>query len=126
MSVALSLAQSNMYSIGWGMATKDQLLYSALHGTAWRHAAEQHNLADAVAELREMAGGRNDTLTVAAGVTAGAWHAAPSAHVGIELLVAGMLIMAGGYDGKPLDYGDLERWTRVGYERGMRSRKGER
>jgi hypothetical protein len=29
-----------MYSIGWGMATKDRLLYSALHGTAWRHAAE--------------------------------------------------------------------------------------
>ena len=50
----------------------------------------------------------------------------PAGHVGIELLVAGMLIMAGGYDGKPLDYGELERWTRVGYERGMRSRKGER
>jgi hypothetical protein len=25
-----------------------------------------------------------------------------------------------------LDYGELERWTRVGYERGMRSRMGER
>jgi hypothetical protein len=37
-----------------------------------------------------------------------------------------MLIMAGGHDGKPLDYGDWERWTRVGYERGVRSRKGER
>jgi hypothetical protein len=37
-----------------------------------------------------------------------------------------MLIMAGGYDGKPLDYAELERWTRVGYERGMRFRKGER
>lgn len=108
------------------MSTKDQLLYSALHGTAWRHATEQHNLAEAIAELREMAGGRNDILAEAAGVTAGAWHAAPSAHVGTELLVAGMLIMAGGYDGKPLDYAELERWTRVGYERGLRSRKGER
>jgi len=58
------------------MATKDRLLYSALHGTAWRHAAEQHNLAEAIAELREMAGGRNDILAEAAGVTAGAWHAA--------------------------------------------------
>ena len=29
-------------------------------------------------------------------------------------------------DGKPLDYEELERWTRVGSERGMRFRKGER
>jgi hypothetical protein len=26
----------------------------------------------------------------------------------------------------PFDYDELERWTRVGYERGMRSRRGER
>jgi hypothetical protein len=25
-----------------------------------------------------------------------------------------------------LDYDELERWTRVGYERGMKWRKGER
>jgi hypothetical protein len=31
-----------------------------------------------------------------------------------------------GGNGTPLDYDELERWTRVGYERGMRSRKGER
>ena len=37
-----------------------------------------------------------------------------------------MLIMAGGGSGKPLDFEALERWTRVGYERGMRSPKGER
>jgi len=42
------------------------------------------------------------------------------------LVAAGMLIMAGSGNGKPLDYDELERWTRVGYERGMRSRKGER
>jgi hypothetical protein len=34
--------------------------------------------------------------------------------------------MAGGHDGKPFDFGELERWTRVGYERGIRFRKGER
>jgi hypothetical protein len=34
------------------------------------------------------------------------------------------LILAGGERGFPLDYHELERWTRVGYERGMRSRKG--
>jgi hypothetical protein len=37
-----------------------------------------------------------------------------------------MLIMAGGRNGKAMDYDELERWTRVGHERGMRSRKGER
>jgi hypothetical protein len=43
-----------------------------------------------------------------------------------ELIGAGMLILAGGGRGFPLDYDELERWTRIGYERGMRSRKGER
>ena len=50
----------------------------------------------------------------------------PSTHAGYELVAAGMLIMAGGHEGKPLDYDELERWTRIGYERGMRSRHGER
>jgi hypothetical protein len=108
------------------MATKDRLLYSALHGTAWRHAAEQHNLAEAIAELREMAGGRNDILAEAAGITAGSWSASPATHVGYELVGAGMLILAGGGRGFPLDHDELERWTRVGYERGMRQRAGER
>jgi hypothetical protein len=62
----------------------------------------------------------------AAGITAGAWYASPATHVGYELIGAGMLIVAGGGHGLPLDYDDLERWTRVGYQRGMRSRKGER
>ncbi len=34
--------------------------------------------------------------------------------------------MAGGGKGKPLDYDELERWTRLGFERGTRSRHGER
>jgi hypothetical protein len=37
-----------------------------------------------------------------------------------------MLIMAGAGGGKPLGYTELERWTRVGFERGMASRRGER
>jgi hypothetical protein len=40
-------------------------------------------------------------------------------------VAAGILIMAGGNDGEPLDFDELEQWTRVGYERGMRFRKGE-
>jgi hypothetical protein len=108
------------------MSTKDQLLYSALHGTAMRFAAERRNLADAIAELRELAGGRDDIIAEAAGVTVGSWYAWPSTHPGYELVAAGMLIMASGHEGKPLDYQALERWTRVGYERGMRFRKAER
>ena len=91
-----------------------------------RYAAERCNLGDSIAELREMAGGRDDILAEAAGIEAGAWYAWLSTHAGYELVAAGMLIMAGGHNGRPLDYAALERWTRVGYERGMRSRKGQR
>jgi hypothetical protein len=34
-----------------------------------------------------------------------------------------MLIMGGGHDAKPMDCDAVERWARVGYERGMRFRK---
>jgi hypothetical protein len=108
------------------MSTKDQLLYSALHGTAMRYAAERRNLDEAIEELRLLADGRDDVLAEAAGITAGSWYASPATHVGYELIAGGMLILAGGGQGLPLDYDELERWTRVGYEGGMRSRKGER
>ena len=120
------IAESNVSSVNWSMSTKDRLLSVALHGTAMRYAAEKRDLAESIAELREIAGGRDDILAETAGIEAGAWYAWPSTHAGYELVAAGMLIMAGGHDGKPLDYDELERWTRVGYERGMRSRKGER
>jgi hypothetical protein len=108
------------------MSTKDRLLYSALHGTAMRYAAERRNLDESIEELREIADGRNDILAEAAGITAGSWYASPATHVGYELIGAAMLILPGGGRGFPLNYGELERWTRVGYERGMRSHKGER
>jgi hypothetical protein len=108
------------------MSTKGQLLYSALHGTAMRYAAERRNLDESIEELRQIADGRNDILAEAAGNTAGSWYAWPSTHVGYELIGAGMLIVAGNGRGLPFDYDELERWTRIGYERGMRSRKGER
>jgi hypothetical protein len=108
------------------MSTQVQLLYSALHGTAMRYAAEKCDLAESIADLRQIAAGHDEVLAEAAGITAGSWFAWPSIHVGYEIVAAGMLIMAGGHDGKSLDFNELERWTRVGYERGMRSRKGER
>jgi hypothetical protein len=91
-----------------------------------RYAAEKRDLAQSIAEVRELAAGRDDILAEAAEIEAGAWYAWPSTHVGHELVAAGMLIMAGGHDGKPLDFEALERWSRVGCERGMRFRKGER
>jgi hypothetical protein len=108
------------------MSTRDQLLYSALHGTPMPYAAERRNLDESIEELRQIADGRNDILAEAAGITAGSSYASPATHVGYELIGAAMLILAGGGRGFPLDYDELERWTRVGYERGMRSRKGER
>ncbi|MGH3340176.1 MAG: hypothetical protein ACRDPL_15310, partial [Propionibacteriaceae bacterium] len=56
----------------------------------------------------------------------GSWFAWPSTHVGHELIGAGMLILAGDGRGLPFDYDEFERWTRVGFERGMASRRGER
>jgi hypothetical protein len=91
-----------------------------------RYAAERRNLDDSITELRDIADGRDEVIAEAAGITAGSWYAWPTTHVGHELVAAGLLIMAGGHDGKPLDYEELERWTRTGYERGMRFRKGER
>jgi hypothetical protein len=76
------------------MSTKDQLFYSALHGTAMRCAAERRSLDESIEELREIADGRNDILAEAAGITAG--YASPATHVGHELIGAGMLILAGG------------------------------
>jgi hypothetical protein len=38
----------------------------------------------------------------------------------VMLVADRMLIMVGGHNGKPLDFEALERWTRVGYQRGWR------
>src|SRR4030095_3574312 len=97
----------------WHMSPPDHLLYNALHGTAMRYAAERRNLDESIEELRQIADGRNDILAEAAGITAGSWYASPATHVGWELIGAGMLIVAGGGRGLPMDYDELERWTRV-------------
>ena len=59
------------------MSTKDQLLFSALHDTAMRYAAERRNLDESIEELRQIADGRNDILPEAAGITAGSWFVWP-------------------------------------------------
>jgi hypothetical protein len=101
------------------------MLYSSLQGTAMRYAAEKRDLATSIAELRKIAAGHDEVVAEAAGVMAGAWYASPATHSGHELIAAGMLILAAGGLGSPLDYEELERWTRVGYERGMAMRHSE-
>jgi hypothetical protein len=108
------------------MSTKDQLLAVVLHGTAFRYAIERRNNADSIAELREIANGRDDLIAETAGLIAGSWCASPATHAGHELLAAGMLILAARREGKPLDYSELERWTRIGFERGTAFQRGER
>jgi hypothetical protein len=78
------------------MAPLDQLLCSALHGTAMRYAAERRNLAESIEELRQLADGHDDVIAEAAGISAGAWYAWPATRPGFELVAAGMLIMASG------------------------------
>jgi len=80
----------------------------------------------AVSRDEEITEAETTFLADVAGLEAGLWHVSRATHAGYELVAAGMLIMAGGGDGTPLDYNELERWTRVGYERGMRFRKGGR
>ena len=101
------------------MATRDNLLASVLHGTAWRAAVEGQSIEDALRGLRALAGGRDDVLAEVAGVTAGSWMAWPEVRVGHELLVAGLLVMAA----ERLDYDLLAHWVRVGYERGLQARR---
>ena len=90
------------------MSTKDQLLYSALHGTAMRYAAERRNLDESIEELRQIADSRNDILAEAAGLTGGFWYASPATHVGYELIGAGRLIVAGDGRDLPMDYNQLK------------------
>jgi hypothetical protein len=75
------------------------------------------NLNESIAELRQIADGRNDILAEVGGITAGSWYASPATHVGYELIGAGMLILAAGDRGLPMDYDELQRCARVGFER---------
>jgi hypothetical protein len=75
------------------------------------------NLDESIEELREIADRRNDILAEVGGLVV--CH--PAAHVGYELIGAGMLIPRGGRTrSADLDYEELERWTRVS---GMRAQQ---
>jgi hypothetical protein len=93
------------------MSTKDQILSSALHGEALRR-ADRPEIRTLVAELAEIAQGRDDIRTECAGTIAGWWFASPATAFGSELIAAGLLLMAG-----PVDGDDLVEQIRVGYQR---------
>lgn len=93
------------------MATADNLLYSALHGTAWRRASERGSIEAAVEELRSIAGGRGDILAEAAGISAGIWSVRAGGCVGTELITSGLLIYAGA------DLREIQKWVELGRER---------
>ena len=95
------------------MSTQAQLLYSDLHGSAMRFAAEQRDLDESIAELRQIADGNDDVLAEAAGISAGAWYAWPSTRPGFELVAAGMLIMA--------SVTTAHRWTMTSWSVGLGS-----
>ena len=65
------------------MSTSAQLLYSDLHGSAMRFAAEQRDLAESIAELHQIADGNEAVLSEAAGINVDSWYAWPSAPTGL-------------------------------------------
>ena len=70
--------------------------------------------------IARIAGGGHHILAEAAGITAGSWYASPAAHVGHELVAAGMLILAGGGNGKWLAK-EINVATRSGTDEIVRS-----
>ena len=71
----------------------------ALHGTAMHYASDKCNLADSIAELREMAAAATMCWPRPPASRPGRGAHGPSTHVGHELIAAGMLITAGGSNG---------------------------
>ena len=96
------------------MSTRDQLLEGKLHTIAERLALEEGSIADAVAELRDIASGRTDLLAEAAGIIAGAWSTRPATSYGTEPIAAGLLILAGA------DRDALASWYDEGRDRASR------
>jgi hypothetical protein len=65
-----------------------------------------------------VAQGRDDIRVECAGTIAGTWFSS-TARRGEDLIAAGLLMLAG-----PVDLDELDRWMRVGCERGMAVKQG--
>jgi hypothetical protein len=93
------------------MSSADELLRSALHTEAERLAMEGGRIDEAVAVLREMAGGREDLVAEAAGILGGAWTMRAEIEEGWAPIGAGLLILAGP------NRDQLQHWMDTGRER---------
>ena len=101
------------------VSTRDQLLVSALHGTALLRAEQHGSIQRAIQSLQQLADGRSDLMAEAAGIIAGTWFADPTTHRGYELIGSGLLIVSA----DALDFDQLQHWLNVGNARGGAARR---
>jgi hypothetical protein len=113
------------------MSTADQALSSELHGEALL-TARRPELQPLIDHLREVAQGRDDIRTECAGTIAGSWFSS-IARRGEDLIAAGLLMLAGPVDHRPVRPGSAdergERWQVWGskdYTRGGQVRSTSR
>src|SRR5687767_12081311 len=66
------------------MSTREQILSSALHGEALRR-VDRPEIRALIAELAELAQGRDDVRTECAGSLAGSWFAEPASSYAEQL-----------------------------------------
>jgi hypothetical protein len=92
------------------MGSPDQILSARIHGEALLR-AQRPELEPLMADLREIAAGRDDIRVECAGTIAGSWFGSPGTKYGHELIAAGLLLVAG-----PVDRELLKRLVRTGYE----------
>lgn len=83
------------------MSTKDQALSAALHGEALL-AAQDASMQPLLERLAALANGHDDVRLETAGRVAGRWFASMDSDAGYELIAAGLLILAGPFDGVQL------------------------
>ena len=83
------------------MSTKDQALSAALHGEALL-AAQDASMQPLLDRLAALSNGHDDARLETAGRIAGRWFAAMDSAAGHELIAAGLLILAGPFDGDRL------------------------
>ena len=91
----------------------DRILIAQLSGRAIRLARDKGSIADAIADLCERAGGRDDLLAEAAGVMGGVWSVQSTTQSGDYVVAFGLLIMAGA------DHSRIAKWVEVGRLRAM-------
>ena len=89
------------------MFTTDQSLSAALHGEALL-AAQDASMQPLIERLAALTNGHDDVRLETAGRIAGRSFAAMDSDAGRELVAAGLLILAGPFDGDRLA-GDLRR-----------------